>query len=120
MDVKDAVVAAEANNRHWMRTHVGIVEFIISECELENEGNDEYDNVILRNPEEARREAKVLDAQGHPFRAQISLVIPESSWDRAYGHRPNAESVKEFLQNALFVGTDHITVSVDSIVDENE
>lgn len=119
MTPKEAVIAAEAANRHWMRGHVGIVEFIISECELENEGNDEYDNVILRNPEEALAAAKLLDAEGRPFQAQISLNVPRSAWERAYGTPPNMANVKRFLESALFLGTDHIAVSVNSIVDES-
>lgn len=62
MTPKEAVAAAMAANRDWMSTHIGIVEFILSECELGNADNDGYDNAILQHPEEARREARLLDA----------------------------------------------------------
>lgn len=120
MNPKEAVVAAMAANRDWMMSHIGIVNFIISECEPNAEGNDPYDDVILANPEEARNEAQVLDAQGRTFQVQLSLVIPTSAWNRAYGNALDAAGVREFLQSALFVSTDHVPVSVTSIVDEDE
>jgi hypothetical protein len=120
MNMKEAVAAAELANREWMRTHLGIVDFILSECEAGGEGNDPYDDIILANPEEARAAAKFMDAEGRPFQAQISLSIPLNAWERAYGTTPDAAGVKEFLENALFVSTDHVAVSVNSIVDESE
>lgn len=115
MTPKEAVAAAMDANRDWMMSHTGIVEFILSECELENVGNDEYDNVILRNPGAARAEAKLLDARGKTFQVQLSLTIPESAWNRAYGNLLNEAGVKEFLENALFISSHHLTVSVQSV-----
>jgi hypothetical protein len=58
---------------------------------------------------------------GRVFRADLTLVIPEGAWTRAgYAGELNAEGVQEFLQNALFVGTDQVFVSVNTLVDENE
>lgn len=58
---------------------------------------------------------------GRVFRADLTLVIPEGAWARAgYAGELNADSVAEFLQNALFVGTDQVFVSANSVVDEDE
>lgn len=115
MTPKEAVAAAMHANRDWMMTHTGIVSFILSECELENEGNDEYDNVILRNPDTARAEAELLDAEGETFQVQLSFTLPKTVWYGTYGNILNEEGVKEFLENALFIGSHHIEVSVQSV-----
>lgn len=120
MTPQEAVAAAFADNRHWMGTHVGIVKFILSEEEPGFADNEEFDEVILANPDESRNAAKVLDAQGRNFQVQLSLVIPETAWNRAYGMEMDEAGVTEFLQNALFISTDHIAVTVHSITDQGK
>lgn len=120
MTPKEAVAAAMQANRDWMMTHVGIVSFILSECELENVGNDEYDNVILRNPVEARREAELADEQGATFQVALTLTIPRVLWDRTYGNALDAEGVTEWLRSALFIQSDHIEPTVTSIVEQGK
>lgn len=115
MTPKEAVAAAHFANHEWMNSHVGIVQFILSECDLENVGNDEYDNVILRNPTEARAEAKALDAEGETFQVQLSLTIPKAVWYGSYGDILNEAGVKEFLENALFISSHHLAVAVQSV-----
>lgn len=60
--VRVQVAEAFLDNAHWMKTAVDLVDFILSECSLDNVGNDEYDNVILANPDLARAAAQELDS----------------------------------------------------------
>lgn len=120
MTPKEAVAAAFENNSDWMMTCTGIVKFILSECELENVGNDEYDNVILRNPEESLRLAQEMDTQAHRFRVDLVVTVPQALWYRHFADPLDVEGMKKWLESALFIDNDRVAAEVHSVVDCNE
>lgn len=122
MNTKEAVIAAEAANRDWMGTHVGIVKFILSEQTLDGEGNSEYDNVILANPEEARQGADELDAP-REFRIDLSIKMGLSAqreWAQSYGIPLTAENVKDWIAEVIWMGGEQVQAEANLVVDENE
>lgn len=122
MNTKEAVIAAEAANRDWMGTHVGIVKFILSEQTLDGEGNSEYDNVILANPEEARQGADELDAP-REFRIDLSIKMDPSAqreWAQSYGIPLTAENVKDWIAEVIWMGGEQVQAEANLVVDENE
>jgi len=51
------------------------------------------------------------------YTVAVTIDISREEWIRAYGDSPTTEGVKEYLENAIFVGTAQQTVTVHHIVE---
>lgn len=122
MTPKEAVAAAMHANRDWMMTHRGIVDFILSEEEPGFPGNQEFDEVILANPEESRQIADKLDAP-REFRIDLSIKMSPSAqreWAQSYGIPLTAENVKDWIAEVIWMGGEQVQAKANSVIDENE
>lgn len=54
------------------------------------------------------------------FRVDVHLDFPLAAWANAYGGAPTEQGVSDWFTSALFVGSDQVAASVNSVIPDDE